>query len=216
MVLIARPSEATHDFFNAVILISECAGPEPAAVALGRGVDETEASTYHSGQYGASKFNRVSDCLTRAMAVNVELAIQNNLTEVSRVADELMRLATDCSIANDVLSDLQVAADEILSNIIKYGNSGSGQLTITVRLRVMPNEVTMEFVDDGTAFDPRDAPAPPSGQGLSDRQMGGLGIQFVKALIDSIEYERINGRNHLRLRKKCSTTVTQDTRTRGR
>lgn len=150
------------------------------------------------------------------MAVKVELAIRNDLSEVGRLADELARLAADYSIANGVLADLQVAADEILSNIIKYGRSGSGQPTITVYLRVLPSEVTMEFVDNGAAFDPQDAPTPATGKGISDRQVGGLGIQFVKALMDSIEYERNDGRNHLRLRKKCPTTVTQDTETRGR
>jgi anti-sigma regulatory factor (Ser/Thr protein kinase) len=149
------------------------------------------------------------------MAIRVELAIRNELSEVGRVADELARLAADHSIAKEVLADLQVVADEVLSNIIKYGGSESKQHSITVTLRVLPDEVTMEFVDDGAAFDPRDAAPPPTGQGLRDRPVGGLGIQFVKALMDGIEYERNDGRNCLLLRKKCITTVTQDTESSG-
>jgi anti-sigma regulatory factor (Ser/Thr protein kinase) len=150
------------------------------------------------------------------MAVTAELTIRNDLSEIRRVVDELARLGADHGISEDVLADLQIAADEILSNIIKYAYPDSKQHTITVRLSFPPNEVTMEFIDSGFPFDPRNAPRPAIGKGLRNRHIGGLGIHFVKALMDGIEYVRDDGRNHLCLRKKCVTAVKQEGEKHGR
>jgi anti-sigma regulatory factor (Ser/Thr protein kinase) len=150
------------------------------------------------------------------MAVTAELTIRNELSEIRRVADELTRLGADHGMSEDVLADLQIAADEILSNIIKYAYPDSKQHTITVRLNFLPNVVTMEFIDSGPHFDPRNAPRPTIGKGLRDRQIGGLGIHFVKALMDGIEYVRDDGRNHLCVQKKFVTAVKQEGERHGR
>ncbi len=57
----------------------------------------------------------------------------------------------------------------------------------------------MRIIDDGKAFDPRDAKAPDTTAALMDRQLGGLGIHLVRNLMDHIEYRREGGRNHLTL-----------------
>lgn len=144
------------------------------------------------------------------MALVAELIVQNELSEIRRVADELARLGATHAMSKDVLADLQVAADEILSNIIKYAYPDSEQHTITVRLGILPNEVTMEFIDSGAQFDPRNALRPALGEGLRHRKVGGLGIHFVRTLMDGIEYVRENGRNHLCLRKKCVIAVKEE------
>ena len=143
------------------------------------------------------------------MAVIAELTIQNELSEVRHVADELARLAANYAISESVLADLQVVVDEILSNIIKHAYSDSKQRTITVRFEFLPNEVAMEFIDSGDPFDLRNAPHPEVGAGLRVRQVGGLGIHFVRKLMDGIDYVRKDGRNHLSVRKECVTGVKQ-------
>ena len=60
----------------------------------------------------------------------------------------------------------------------------------------------MEIEDGGAAFDPTQAAAPALGATLQERKPGGMGILFVRQLMDSFEYRREGERNHLTLRRR--------------
>ena len=60
--------------------------------------------------------------------------------------------------------------------------------------------VTLEFYDDGIAFDPTQHTPVPM-QDDTDIRPGGLGLVFVRRLVDEMTYERVDDRNHLTLRK---------------
>ena len=62
----------------------------------------------------------------------------------------------------------------------------------------------MKFVvsDEGMAFDPTAVKTPDLSQSVEDRPIGGLGIQLTRQMVDSLNYERIDGRNILTLRIK--------------
>jgi anti-sigma regulatory factor (Ser/Thr protein kinase) len=139
-----------------------------------------------------------------------ELTIQSDLSEIRRVSVNLARLGADHGVPDDALADLAIAIDEVLSNIINYAYTDSNTHEILVRLTFLPKEVNMEFIDDGAPFNPRSAPLPELDKRLQGRRVGGLGIHFVKALMDDVEYVRKGSRNHLMLRKKCVTTVKRE------
>ena len=75
-------------------------------------------------------------------------------------------------------------------------------------------QVDVEIIDDGRVFDPLDAPGtPPPPPGQRPRP-GGVGIHMVKQLVDSIEYARIDGRNHTTLTKLCDVGTANQGRSR--
>ena len=62
------------------------------------------------------------------------------------------------------------------------------------------DSVTIEIVDGGRPFDPlNDAPAPDLTSGVADRRLGGLGVHFVRTLMDDVQYERSAGKNRLKM-----------------
>ena len=67
------------------------------------------------------------------------------------------------------------------------------------RRRGEPPRCEVVVSDDGPAFDPLAAAAPDTSLGVEERPIGGLGIALVRRLMDEVEYERRDGRNHLRL-----------------
>ena len=93
---------------------------------------------------------------------------------------------------------IQVALDEILSNIIKHGYR-NGQGAIGLAFSEDGRGVTVEIVDSAPAFDPREAPAADTTSPLEARRPGGLGVRFAEALVDELSYERRGEDNHLRL-----------------
>jgi two-component sensor histidine kinase len=56
------------------------------------------------------------------------------------------------------LLQLQVALDEIVSNVIRYAWPEAGAHEIEIRTTVRDDGVEVEIIDDGRMFDPRNAP----------------------------------------------------------
>ena len=124
-------------------------------------------------------------------AQSVEIVIHNDLMELATLRDGLERIGAELGIPGKPLMQLQVALDEIASNVIKYGWPDGGNHELRVRITGQQDRIE---VDDGREFDPRQAPAPEP-QPAGRRQPGGLGIHLVKQLVDRLEYERVDGRN---------------------
>lgn len=96
----------------------------------------------------------------------------------------------------------QVALDELLSNTVRAGFLPGKPGHVVVGFFVSEDTLGIDLTDDGIAFDPLARADPDTRAPLETRPIGGLGIYFVKQLMDSVEYERLDGKNHLRLRKR--------------
>ncbi|MDR3332578.1 MAG: ATP-binding protein [Synergistaceae bacterium] len=98
---------------------------------------------------------------------------------------------------------LEMAADEIFSNIVNYGYGDSrdgGRIDVSSEVRDGVAEIT--FSDDGVPFDPLSKAPPDTGAGADERPIGGLGIYIVRNSVDAIDYSREDGHNILTLKKR--------------
>ena len=68
--------------------------------------------------------------------------------------------------------------------------------------------VTAEVSDDGRAFDPLKVPPPDLESDLQSRPVGGLGVHFIKTLMDEVSYRREGGRNILTMHKRFGPAGT--------
>lgn len=109
--------------------------------------------------------------------------------------------ALECPVKTQSL--LSVVFDEILSNIVHYAY-GMGIGSVTVRIEAMQDEggVMITFIDTGVAFNPLEAPEPDISLSADMRKDGGLGIFLARKLVDEMTYERVDGRNILRMKKR--------------
>jgi sigma-B regulation protein RsbU (phosphoserine phosphatase) len=105
-------------------------------------------------------------------------------------------------LADDDANAIHIVLDEVLSNSIRHGLAGAASHAIAVMLELSDGEITIEVEDDGVAYDPTQAPAPVLAGTLEERTEGGLGMTFVRGLTNAIEYQRIDGRNRLVLRRR--------------
>jgi serine/threonine-protein kinase RsbW len=127
----------------------------------------------------------------------VETSILNKIRDLSRMPELVAQLAERQGLSADVVFGMNVALDEMLSNIIKYGYTDDAIHEIHIRLSVADGMLVAEIEDDGQPFDPCaegpvDVDAP-----LEERKVGGLGIHIVRALMAEVGYARVAGRNRL-------------------
>ncbi|AYJ84780.1 ATP-binding protein (plasmid) [Sphingomonas paeninsulae] len=94
---------------------------------------------------------------------------------------------------------LMIAFDEVISNIRNHGGAQGHTPRIDVRIAIGDRSVEVEIRDDGIAFDPVDLKTPDTSLSIEEREIGGLGIHLVHALMDEVRYERQDGVNLLRL-----------------
>lgn len=135
---------------------------------------------------------------------DAETTIRNRREDFARVRETLDRIAAEHRLAAGVVVDMQVALDEILTNIVDYGYTDGGEHEIRVRLTVLDNTLEASVEDDGKPFNPLERPAPDTHAPLRERRIGGVGLHFVRNLMTEVRYDRVGDRNRLVLRKQLT------------
>ena len=96
-----------------------------------------------------------------------------------------------------VIAQVNVAVDEIFSNIARY----SGATAATLGCSLADGRMTLRFSDNGRPYDPTGKPDPDTTLSAEERDIGGLGIFMVKKIMDEVTYEYVDGLNILTLVK---------------
>jgi serine/threonine-protein kinase RsbW len=136
----------------------------------------------------------------------IDLVLADRLEDIARVADQVERIGLAHGLPSDVLHDLQVTLDEVLSNIVNHAYTDSQAHRIHVRVWIVPSQVVAEVIDDGRPFDPLSVPLAVEGSPRQRALTGGLGIYFVRRLVDDLHYERAGCTNRLVMRKALGAT----------
>lgn len=98
-----------------------------------------------------------------------------------------------------------VVLEELLTNFQKYGHaSEAGPGVADLGLSLDGTRLTIEFADDGAAFDPLTQEGPDLDAPLDERSVGGLGVHLLRSLTDEAHYARREEGNVLRLVRRVS------------
>lgn len=130
-------------------------------------------------------------------------ATQRELGPVATKVEEFCA-KNDIPVATSNLVNL--ALDEVLSNIVNYAYEAEQQGSIDVELAYSQHTLTATVEDRGKPFDPLQFQRPVDTKPLRTRRQGGLGILFVKRLVDNVRYHRSGDRNTLTLVVKVPST----------
>jgi anti-sigma regulatory factor (Ser/Thr protein kinase) len=99
------------------------------------------------------------------------------------------------------LFEVNLALDELFTNIISYGFDDQSEHIIQVLISADNNLLTVVLEDDGIPFNPVDRLSPELPCDLEECKVGGLGIHLVKNLVDEVAYRRSGDKNVLTLKK---------------
>ena len=128
------------------------------------------------------------------------LTLKNDLAELTRIAEAVEMHGKSRGWPARWVMNVNLSLDELITNIVSYGYRDSAEHEILVTLTEKDGALVVVLEDDGIAFDPLSAaPEPELEAGVEERRIGGLGVYFVKSLMDEVAYERRAGRNRLTL-----------------
>ena len=121
------------------------------------------------------------------------IEVRNDTAELERVTAILDELWDRNAVEPEIRADLNIAAEEVITNVIRHGRAGD--TTVLVRVEVLPERVRIEVKDHSIAFNPLEHPPPDTGLSLDQRRPGGLGILLVRRIMDHTEYQRRDAMN---------------------
>ena len=116
------------------------------------------------------------------------------LESLSGIRAFAVSAAEAAGLEGKTVYSLQLAVDEIATNIIVYGYQEAGlQGDLSIEADATEEALTVTLRDRGVPFDPRTRELPDEedlAKPLDERPVGGLGIYFAFTGVDKFDYRR--------------------------
>ena len=128
--------------------------------------------------------------------------LKSSLSELDHLCQNLETFGKKFGFSKKLIFEINLALDELFTNIISYGFKDDKEHAIKVTLTPRNDELCLCIEDDGTPFNPIDFETPDVACSVDECQIGGLGIHIMKKLMDEVCYERCGEKNVLNLKKK--------------
>ena len=104
------------------------------------------------------------------------------------IGEFVTRAAEAAGLDEDAVYAVQIAVDEACSNIIEHAYGGEGRGAIECTCQVCDDALAVTLRDQGRPFDPSGVPEPDLNAELKDRTGGGLGLYFMRQLMDEVRF----------------------------
>jgi serine/threonine-protein kinase RsbW len=101
--------------------------------------------------------------------------------------------AEQAGFSVDELFRIELACDEACTNIIEHAYGGDDVGVVRISWQIDDKSFTIIMNDDGPPFDPDEVPPPDipaDPDNLNGLKTGGLGIYFMRNLMDEVRFSR--------------------------
>ena len=131
------------------------------------------------------------------MAEPLHVSIPARLSEVRELSSMVEAFGDASGLPDPKVFVINLALDELITNIVMHGLEDAGAVRIDITLRVDKDTLFLVVEDNGHPFDPTRDAEPDTSSALQERPIGGLGLHLVKSFADRMAYEFMDGKNRL-------------------
>jgi serine/threonine-protein kinase RsbW len=141
-----------------------------------------------------------------AGSISVHMGSKKSLSVPGRY-DQIRRLcafvgdgARQAGFNEDSIFQVELACDEACTNIIEHTYEGEGVGEIQVTWQYNSDFFTVIIRDHGPRFDPSGIPSPsvpPKLDDVEELPVGGLGVFFMRRLMDKISFDYHQGKGNV-------------------
>jgi anti-sigma regulatory factor (Ser/Thr protein kinase) len=129
------------------------------------------------------------------------LTLHNDVQELSLLTAFIDVISEENGIDMMESMNINLSVEEAVVNVMKYAYQKGTTGEVWVNATVTDGLLTISITDCGAPFDPGDKKDPDINLPAEERPIGGLGIFLVRQLMDSVAYQRADGKNILTLTK---------------
>ncbi|MBR3088198.1 MAG: SpoIIE family protein phosphatase [Prevotella sp.] len=139
-----------------------------------------------------------------------EVTLKNDISQLDNLHNFLKSVAEKIHMDTSTTRNIRLAVEEAVVNIMDYAYPAGTEGIINVKAMSDTKCLKLVITDYGAAFNPTEAARADTSLSAEDRPIGGLGIFLVRELMDSINYERSEGKNILTLKKKIPFNTSKE------
>lgn len=121
--------------------------------------------------------------------------MQNDFLALRKMSAWLEETGVALGIPAPQRFELDLVANEAVTNVISYGYPGGRLGDIELRLELTGGQVVLEIEDDGREFNPLSVDARVAPTGIDDASVGGLGIHLIRMSMPDCQYRFADGHN---------------------
>lgn len=129
----------------------------------------------------------------------MKLTLHNDINEVPLLGEWVEQMGEEMQLDMPDIFQINLALEEAVVNVMNYAYPEETGREIWLEAEGDNKSIAFTLADEGIAFDPTQEEAPDITLAAEDRQIGGLGIFLVNQIMQSVVYERADGKNILKM-----------------
>ncbi|MCA9944134.1 MAG: ATP-binding protein [Ardenticatenaceae bacterium] len=128
------------------------------------------------------------------MGVKHVLTVPGRYEEIQKICQFVAEGAAQSGLDETAIFHIELACDEACTNIIEHAYEGEDKGSIHISWQLTGSSFTITFHDNGRSFDPKAVPtptlppAPATSPDIDQVKVGGLGIHFMRQLMDDVQF----------------------------
>lgn len=130
------------------------------------------------------------------------LAIPARYDRIKQACNFVVDAAQVAGLDESAVFHCQIAVDEACTNIIEHGYAGEDRGQIEVICRVDPGVLEIQLLDQAPPFDVTQVPNPELNKTIEETSIGGLGIFFIRKMMDAVSFDHTGNTNRLIMTKR--------------
>ena len=115
------------------------------------------------------------------------LTVSSDVADLETISGFVAKAAQKASLDEQDIFAVQMAVDEACTNVIEHACADAPG-DIHLSCQVKPGECIITIRDHGHPFDPESVPPPDLTSDLEERRVGGLGLHFMRKLMDEVRF----------------------------
>jgi serine/threonine-protein kinase RsbW len=143
------------------------------------------------------------------MGQSRQLIVPGRFERLAEIAAFVTQAAREAGLNDDEAFHVEMAVDEACSNVIEHAYAiQPGDIDLACSCSAA-GELEVVIRDTGQPFDPGEVPVPDVGAlvDLDSLNEGGLGLYFMRKLMDEVRFEYVPGQgNRLTMLKRAKTS----------
>lgn len=132
--------------------------------------------------------------------------IPASFPELNKLKDEIVSALSQHNIQKEDIASVELAIYEVIANIIEHGPAEHRDKPVSINLCKNSDTIKVIIKNEGNRFDLTKAQLPDIVAHYKSGKNRGLGIYFIRTLMDNADYTYKDSFNILTLRKQVKTT----------
>ena len=133
-----------------------------------------------------------------------QITLPNDVQEVPQLNVFVDEVCEQVDFDMSTTLKLNLAIEEAVVNVMNYAYPAGEKGDVDIEAMINDEYLVFVISDSGTPFDPTAKAEVDTTLSAEERGIGGLGIHLIRQIMDTINYERVEGKNFLTLRKKLT------------